>query len=160
MSKEELLEDMSNHIAVTFGYPPLTASIYAWLVLDLEREGVSFSELQEITKASKSSVSNALQVLVQNKHVEYFTKFGERARTYRLTDKFVFQKMEKIREYIEDEKRMIVKFKKYMADERHLEKCKMFSQSDIYEEHIDKELALIKSVEEKLRNLEKVNNSY
>lgn len=46
-------------------------------------DGHTFDEIIEITQASKSSVSTQLNLLLQTKKVEYFTKSGDRKRYFR-----------------------------------------------------------------------------
>ena len=72
-----------------YGLPPLNAKIYVYMMIDLKTEGYTFDELLEKFNVSKSSLSNSLQMLVQNKYVEYITPIDSRKRYYRINPKFM-----------------------------------------------------------------------
>ena len=81
---QTLFEDMSTQYMEMFHFPPLTANIFTFLMFDLEHEGTTFEDILEATCASKSSVSNTLNRLLQSNHIEYYSKLGERKRYYRI----------------------------------------------------------------------------
>lgn len=87
---KDLFEDMSTMYMEEYGLTPLTANIYTLLFFDYQHQGITFDELIEATNASKSSVSNALNRLLQNNCIEYFTKIEERKRYYRI-NKSIFK---------------------------------------------------------------------
>lgn len=155
MSKEALLEDTAAYVARFFNYPPLTATIYAWLLLDISKKGTTFKELQDITQASKSSISSSLQVLTQNNHVEYITKLGERNRYYRLTNKFILQRIQRTIENLQAERALMSRFREFILDQTP--KCESIvkEKSAIYIEHIEKNISLLEETFEKLEEVNK-----
>lgn len=81
---QSLFQDMSSHYMELYHLPPLTANVFTYLMFDYEQEGVTFEEILEASCASKSSISNALNVLQQSNFVEAICKLGERRRYYRV----------------------------------------------------------------------------
>lgn len=153
MNKETLLEDTAVYIAKLFNYPPLTSTIYAWLLLDIAKKGTTFKELQDVTKASKSSISNSLQVLTQNNHVEYITKLGERTRYYRLSHKFVLQRIKRTIDNLQTEKNLMEDFRNsILLKDINCDEI-MKQKSNIYIEHIEKNIELLKDTLEKLESV-------
>lgn len=68
---------------------PLSAKAYVYLMFDFKNEGATFDELVEKFKVSKSSMSNSLQSLVQNKFIEFVTPIDSRKRLYRINPKYM-----------------------------------------------------------------------
>lgn len=81
-NKERLIEDIGVNFEKIHQFSPLAARLYAILIL-CPNTGYSFSDLVKLTKASKSSVSTNLNLLLENGSVEYFTKSGDRKRYFR-----------------------------------------------------------------------------
>ncbi|SDD56706.1 GbsR/MarR family transcriptional regulator [Niabella drilacis] len=88
-TKKELYQDMVAFYGNLYGLPPLNAKIYVYMMIDLKTDGYTFDELLEKFNVSKSSLSNSLQMLVQNKYVEYITPIDSRKRYYRINPKFM-----------------------------------------------------------------------
>ena len=88
VQKKQLIEELGLYFEKKHGLPPLAARIYAIMVLS-SLDGYSFEELMEITKACKSSVSTNLNLLLQLKFVEYYTRPGERKRYFRSSGSFL-----------------------------------------------------------------------
>ncbi|MDT0676408.1 GbsR/MarR family transcriptional regulator [Autumnicola musiva] len=80
--KRKLIEEIGVHFEKIHQLAPLAARIYAIMVLS-PADGQTFEEIMTITEASKSSVSTQLNLLLQLKKVEYFTKSGDRKRYFR-----------------------------------------------------------------------------
>jgi DNA-binding transcriptional regulator GbsR (MarR family) len=80
----ELYEEMTAHFIQQLSLPPLAAKIYALLLFDFSGEGLTFDDFVEQLQASKSSVSNSLNLLVQNSHLKVFNKIQDRKRYYRI----------------------------------------------------------------------------
>lgn len=68
------------------GYPPLSGRIFGSLLL-ADPPYMTFSELCKSLSASKSSISNSLNFLMQDnaRVVEYFTLPGERKRYFKIS---------------------------------------------------------------------------
>ena len=65
------------------GAPPLQSRVISLLIMRTP-EGVPFDEIVEFLGASKSSVSSALNLFLQLKHVVYYTKPGDRKRYFKV----------------------------------------------------------------------------
>ncbi len=70
-----------------FGLTPMQGRIVAFFTISDPPEK-TFDELVEYFKASKSSVSNSLNYLLQNKIMDYKTFASDRKRYFFLTDAF------------------------------------------------------------------------
>lgn len=70
-----------------FGLTPMQGRIVAYFTISDPPEK-TFDELVEYFKASKSSVSNSLNWLLQNKIIDYKTFASDRKRYFYLTDSF------------------------------------------------------------------------
>src|SRR5690554_6219795 len=80
--KNDLIEELGVHFEQLHLLSPLAARIYAILLVE-EQEGKTFEELTEMTAASKSTVSNSINLLLQAEMIEYFTVSGDRKRYFR-----------------------------------------------------------------------------
>jgi DNA-binding transcriptional regulator GbsR (MarR family) len=70
-----------------FGLTPMQGRIVAYFTVSDPPEK-TFDELVKYFKASKSSVSNSLNYLLQNKIIDYKTFASDRKRYFYLTDSF------------------------------------------------------------------------
>ncbi|NKI26647.1 MarR family transcriptional regulator [Arenibacter sp. 6A1] len=80
--KKQLIEEIGLALEERMGISPLAARIYALLILS-SYEGLTFEAIREIIGASKSSTSININVLLQLKHIEYYTKPGDRKRYFK-----------------------------------------------------------------------------
>ncbi len=88
-----------------FGLTPMQGRIVAFFTISDPPEK-TFDELVEYFKASKSSVSNSLNYLLQNKIMDYKTFASDRKRYFFLTDAFfpvyfrkVLENVSELKEY-------------------------------------------------------------
>lgn len=151
---ESLFQDMSSHYMELYHFPPLTANIFTYLMFDFEQKGITFEEILEASCASKSSVSNALNVLQQSNYVEVISKLGERKRYYRV-NKSIFK--------IQFQDSISKLKRNYSILERFAEKRrKALNFEDINSEKIDLHLELqkktIKLFEETLEKINQIKN--
>ena len=79
-----LFQEMSANYSEMFHFPPITSQIFTLMLFDFDQTGLTFEEIQEQLNASKSTVSNALNRLLQTHHIEFFNKMSERKRFYRI----------------------------------------------------------------------------
>lgn len=79
---EILYHKLVNFYTENLQLPPLAAKICAYLIFDFEAQGLTFEDLVETLKASKSSVSCSLQLLLQSKHITVLNKIDERKRYF------------------------------------------------------------------------------
>ncbi|HBY69352.1 MAG TPA: transcriptional regulator [Flavobacteriaceae bacterium] len=106
--KCKLVEELGLNFEEKHNLPPLAGRFYAFMILS-NVEGHSFEDIIEITCASKSSVSTNLNLLVQLKFIEYFTKTGDRKRYFRTTKNYLRITLEEYLESIEKELNLVKK---------------------------------------------------
>ena len=82
----ETIED-TGKVFEKFGLTPMQGRIVAYLTVSDPPEK-SFDDLVNYFKASKSSVSNSLNFLLQNKIIDYKTYASHRKRYFFVTDSF------------------------------------------------------------------------
>ena len=82
----ETIED-AGKIFEKFGLTPMQGRIVAFFTVSDPPEK-TFNELVKYFRASKSSVSNSLNFLLQNKIIDYRTFTSDRKRYFFLTDTF------------------------------------------------------------------------
>jgi DNA-binding transcriptional regulator GbsR (MarR family) len=82
----ELIEE-TGKVFEKFGLTPMQGRIIAYFTVSDPPEK-TFDELVNYFKASKSSVSNSLNYLLQNKIIDYKTFAADRKRYFFITDSF------------------------------------------------------------------------
>lgn len=90
--KKKLIERMQLHYQLVEKYPPLTAKILAYIVLDGRYGDITFSDFIELTGASKSSVSDSLHALLKINRIKFYNKPNDRKKYY--TPNGLLNKME------------------------------------------------------------------
>lgn len=110
--KQKLIEEAGMHFEKTQNLSPLASRIYAIMILSPE-EGHTFDEIMQITEASKSSVSTQLNLLMQTKKVDYFTKSGDRKRYFRASRKYLHNTLKEYLDNISEEIKMVDKIIKF-----------------------------------------------
>jgi len=91
--KRKLIEEIGLHFEKNQQLSPLASRIYAMMILS-PIDGHTFDEILSTTEASKSSVSTQLNLLLQLKKVEYFTKTGDRKRYFRANSMYLKSTLE------------------------------------------------------------------
>ncbi len=110
--KRHLIEEVGLHLEGSHKLTPLASRIYAIMILSSE-EGFSFEEIMDITKASKSSVSTNINLLVQLNYVEFYTKPGDRKRYFRGTNSYLKNTLQEYFQAIEKELKLVEKINKF-----------------------------------------------
>jgi DNA-binding transcriptional regulator GbsR (MarR family) len=112
--RKELIEELGIHFESEYSLAPLSARIFANLVVT-EEDGLTFDDCLAKRGASKSSISTSLNLLLQLGMITYFTKSGDRKRYFKITDKSTFfvRKLEKTIKKAEKELKMIQKVSNY-----------------------------------------------
>jgi DNA-binding transcriptional regulator GbsR (MarR family) len=82
-----------------FGLTPMQGRIVAYFTVSDPPEK-TFDELVKYFKASKSSVSNSLNFLLQNKIIDYKTFASDRKRYFFITDSFFIVYFKKVLENV------------------------------------------------------------
>lgn len=103
--------EMVSYYGETYGLPPLNAKVYVYLMFDLDHNGFTFDELLERFNVSKSSLSNSLQMLTQNKLIEHYTPIDSRKRIYRINPNFKSIRFGYILDKLNREKQLMQRMK-------------------------------------------------
>ena len=129
---DSLFQEMSANYEETLHFPPLTASIFTFLMFDHNHEGFTFDQILEAMNASKSSVSNALNRLLQTSHIEYINKIGERRRYYRINKQIFMIQFQNELSHYKKSKNILDRWANYHAEafpeSLHIEKIKLHQQ--------------------------------
>lgn len=93
---ESIFQDLVRFYVDHNNLAPLAAKIYAYLVFDFDREGVTFDEFVEVFHASKSSVSSSLHLLLNQHLIVDINKIDERRRYFVLNREYMRTHFENI----------------------------------------------------------------
>ena len=126
---KEIFREMVKFYGAAFHLPPLAAKIYAYLIFDFDRKGVSFDEFIEIFAASKSSVSSNLNLLLNLNIINDFNKIDERKRFFVMNEKYMKIRFEEIIEKMEKELLILNNLKDFRntTDEVALQKFEIYT---------------------------------
>ena len=113
---KEIFQDFANFYGKIYGLPPLAAKIYAFLIFDFEREGMSFDELVEAFAASKSSVSSNLNFLLQINLIKDFNRIDERKRYFKLNDEYPRIRFGEVVKKMQTELNILDRFHQYRKE--------------------------------------------
>ncbi|MBQ0768254.1 MAG: transcriptional regulator, partial [Bizionia sp.] len=94
------------------GLSPLASRIYALLTMS-SGNGLTFEEIKEAIEASKSSISVNINVLLQLKYIEYYTKPGDRKRYFKVSKYFQLKFLELYLESLEKQITLVDKINNY-----------------------------------------------
>lgn len=143
----DLFQDYTAHHEMVYHLSPLTAQIYTFILFRDARNGVTFDEIVEILKSSKSSVSTSLNLLLSQNLIEHFNKINERKRYFRVNPNFVTERLEKIREVLVKEHILTTKMKQ-LAEKGVIEVNNCHDKIDVFIKHLDiSEKHLLKTIE-------------
>jgi DNA-binding transcriptional regulator GbsR (MarR family) len=81
--KEELIEMFGIHFESLYNLPPLASRILGTLIVDSCKTGLTFESFVERMKASKSSVSTNLNLLLKLGKISYYTVPGDRKKYFK-----------------------------------------------------------------------------
>ena len=81
--RQEIIELFGIHFEKLYNIPPLAARIIGTLIIDGCKTGLTFEELVDKMKASKSSISTNLNLLQKMDKIFYFTKVGDRKKYFK-----------------------------------------------------------------------------
>jgi len=90
--------------------PPLASKIYSILILV---EYLSFNEILTLTKASKSSVSNQINFLIDEGRVEFIHKDNKRKRYFKTKEDYLKKTLEIHQQKIQKETNILSKIIDY-----------------------------------------------
>ncbi len=147
--KRELIEEIGLNFQEKHYFTPLAGRIYAIMILS-RGEGFSFEELTGLTKASKSSVSTNLNLLIQLKYVEFFTKPGDRRRYFRSTKNYLKLTLNEHLVAIEEELTLVEKINKYNCEHNPQRFRKNESLGSIFQKYLEVQKNNIKATLQKM----------
>lgn len=143
----KLVHFSSTHYHLT----PLAAKIYAYLTFDFEMNGVTFEELVDDLKASKSSVSCSLDLLLKGNHITVLNKIDERKRFFILNPDYVKIRFSKLIDRLEKEVDILEDLRIFKETKTH--QCKNTSyitKLDVYIDLLKISVSRFKKTLEKL----------
>lgn len=141
-----LFKELVTHYEQFYKLQPLTARIYALLILNNCSKGLSFENLLDTLVVSKSSVSHSIKTLLDLNFIEQFKLDNERKRYFRIHKNFFLMRLEEVNTRLIREKEINEKLKEYRKEDRDT----MFHKNefDQYLSHLyDVTLSLQKTIE-------------
>lgn len=156
--KKTLIEEVGLHFQEGHNLSPLAGRIFALLMLS-KKEGFSFEQMVEITGASKSSVSTNINLLVQMKFVEYYTKPGDRKRFFRMTRSNLRISLEEKLDDLEKELLIVEKINSFNCTNNPQKFEKEENIGLLLQEHLNDQKRNLKATINKLHIAEKNENS-
>ena len=142
----EIIEE-TGKVFEKFGLTPMQGRIIAYFTVSDPPEK-TFDELVKYFKASKSSVSNSLNYLLQNKIIDYKTFAADRKRYFFITDSFFRVYFKKVLENVAELKEyayrtVSMRTPEYpVASEKIL---KWIENANMFQESLEQTLESIKS---------------
>ena len=150
--KKKLIEEVGLHFEKAKQMSPLAARIYAIMILS-PYDGHTFEEILEMTCASKSSVSTQLNLLLQLKKVEYFTKPGDRKRYFRASKRYLINTLKENLESINAEIKFMDKISEFNA-KNNKDKFEKYGEfSKLFKGYLINQKENMKDTIEKMSNL-------
>ena len=134
---KEIFREMVKFYGEVFHLPPLAAKIYAYLIFDFDRKGVSFDEFVDIFAASKSSVSSNLNLLLNLNIINDFNKIDERKRFFVMNEKYMKIRFEEIIEKMERELLILENLKKFRNTECAIALQKFDTYASLFKKNIN-----------------------
>ncbi|KPH14246.1 MULTISPECIES: hypothetical protein [Chryseobacterium] len=125
---EKIFQDAVKFYGTVFNLPPLASKIYAYLLFDYDKVGITFDEFVEVLSASKSSVSTSISLLLSSQLIIDHNKMDERKRYFFINDEYKKIRFEKIVQKMKDELKLLDdlnNFKK-VQDEGYNEKIEAY----------------------------------
>ncbi|MET3535198.1 transcriptional regulator [Chryseobacterium limigenitum] len=104
---EKIFQDAVKFYGTVFNLPPLASKIYAYLLFDYEKMGITFDEFVEVLSASKSSVSTSISLLLSSQLIVDHNKMDERKRYFFINDEYKKIRFEKIVQKMKDELKLL-----------------------------------------------------
>jgi DNA-binding transcriptional regulator GbsR (MarR family) len=144
----KLIKELSEHFEEEHELPPLASRIYSNLILS-EVESLTFEEIINITSASKSSVSNQINFLIEEGRVDFYFKNDKRKRYFKTNQDYLKKTLELHLEKIQREITMLRKIICYKKDQDFNK-----TRVGIFKNHLESEEKNIKATIEQLQTNE------
>ena len=163
MSKENPLCDLdlfcsfSAFLEKTYKYPPLTAKLQAYMVLESNDVGFTFEELLEVFNVSKSSLSNSINYLLSMNQIEYINKIDSRKRHFRLNLSYLTEKLDFLFDMISQDIVFTNRIKQHKIGNGTLSKNHDNRVIDIYLDHLTQTKTLLDETIQKINKIQLEN---
>lgn len=144
----QIYQELLDFYGTLFSLPPLSAKIYAYLVFDFEKNGLTFDDLVETFCASKSSVSASINFLLNSNLIRTINKMDERKRYFVINDDFVKIRFEEIANRMKQEIKILDQLNTFKATQVANEN--VLERYFIYKSLLEKN---IENIEETLKKL-------
>lgn len=154
-AKENLIEEIGVRLETRLNISPMASRIYALLTLS-SYNGLTFEEIREAIGSSKSSTSVNISVLMQLKHIEYYTKSGDRKRYFKVAKYFQLSSLEVYMQSLQKDIDLVDKINVYNKV-YHPEK--FINEQSLGELTIDYLNAMKNLVDETIQNIEDFRSS-
>ncbi len=125
---EKIFQDAVKFYGTVFNIPPLASKIYAYLIFDFDKVGITFDEFVEVFSASKSSVSTSITLLLNAQLIVDHSKMDERRRYFFINDCYKKIRFEKIVQKMQDELKLLDDLDRFrkVQDEEYQEKMEEY----------------------------------
>ena len=153
-SNNDLFCSFSAFLEKTYKFPPLTAKLQAYMVLESSEEGFTFEELLEVFNVSKSSLSNSIKYLLSMNHIEYINKINSRKRYFRLNFNYLTEKLDFLFEMISQDIVFTNRIKDHKAKNNTLSKNSENRVIDIYLDHLSQTKQLLEETIQKINKIQ------
>ncbi|CAM3423487.1 transcriptional regulator [Empedobacter stercoris] len=153
----DLFCSFSAFLEKTYKFPPLTAKLQAYMVLESNEEGFTFEELLEVFNVSKSSLSNSINYLLSMKHIEYINKINSRKRYFRLNFNYLIEKLDFLYDMISQDIVFTDRIKEHKMLNNSLSKNIENRVIDIYLDHLNQTKSLLGETIEKINKIQLEN---
>ncbi|MFV0145742.1 transcriptional regulator [Empedobacter falsenii] len=153
----DLFCSFSAFLEKTYKFPPLTAKLQAYMVLESNEEGFTFEELLEVFNVSKSSLSNSINYLLSMKHIEYINKINSRKRYFRLNFNYLTEKLDFLYDMISQDIVFTDRIKEHKISNDSLSKNIENRVIDIYLDHLNQTKFLLGETIEKINKIQLEN---
>jgi DNA-binding transcriptional regulator GbsR (MarR family) len=128
----------------------------AVLVIEGCKTGLTFEYLIEKMRASKSSISTSLNLLLKAEHIEYYTQSGDRKKYFKAAP--LSQRLNNYLLLLENEKKLIDKIISYRKKNNSCDLENINLQNSIaYQEHILQIEKVLTNTIEKFKSIENKN---
>lgn len=156
--KDELIEVFGVHFESVYNIPPLAARIVGLLIVEGCKSGLTFEVIVDKLKASKSSISTNLNLLLKMEKIFYFTIPCDRKKYFKAAP--LSSRLENYLKFLESEFNVTNKILSYRektisCDE---EKCNL-ENIKAYQKHLHEVENSLKNTIAELKIIESKNQS-
>ena len=150
MNKEnnQLVEELASVLIGDHQLSPLGAKIYALLII-ADDELYTFDDIVSLTEASKSSISNQLNDLLDRNKIIYETKPNSRKRFFKTNQNYMYEMLRKEHEHADKHINIL---------DRLIEHKEENEMAKILKEYYQNEACNIESTLKKIDNIQNKQN--